>query len=359
MLRSQCSDSQVKLWTIRNVALRLSTVTLCALGLFVACSTFTLSALGQGTSEFTLTTTSLDPDAVAPGGGSSSIITVNPVNGFSGSVALSCAVTSSQPTTATPTCVVSPASVTPSATATATISTTGQTTTVGYNVTITGTGPSTTYSAPPLSLTVLAVTPAFTITVQRTVAPSSVPAGSGAQGIVSVNPINGYMTPASGGVTLSCSSISPLVTIAPVCSFSYPQGQTSLVLNGTAATSTLTINTFGPVATGAAVRPRNFYALWLPLPFLGLLGLGAATTSRNRRIWGILGLFVFSASLLLLPACNTTTATSTSTPDGTTPANSYTFTIVGVDGEGVVSSNTGTNSAAATVTLSVTKPTSH
>jgi hypothetical protein len=40
-----------------------------------------------------------------------------------------------------------------------------------------------------------------------------------------------------------------------------------------------------------------------------------------------------------------------------TPANTYTFTIVGIDSNGVISSNTGTNTSAPTVTLTVTAPT--
>jgi hypothetical protein len=71
----------------------------------------------------------------------------------------------------------------------------------------------------------------------------------------------------------------------------------------------------------------------------------------------VLALFILSGSLLLLPACGTNTSTSTSTPNGITPANSYTFTIIGVDTNGVASSNTGsTTSAGPTVTLSVTAP---
>ena len=60
------------------------------------------------------------------------------------------------------------------ASATATITTTGLTSTVGYTITITGTGTPGTQTTPALQLTVLAVTPQFTITVLKAVAPSSV-----------------------------------------------------------------------------------------------------------------------------------------------------------------------------------------
>jgi hypothetical protein len=351
MVNFEASRSKLKVWNGLAVS-----AALCALAVSLMLAP---AARAQGTSEFTLTTTSLDPVAIAPGGSSSTSIRIDPVNSFSGTVALSCQITSMQPTTSTPVCTVSPTTVTPSATASATITTTAQTTTVGYSVTITGTGPTTSYSAPPLQLTVLAVTPQFTITVVDAVAPSSVPAGSGAEGTVSVNPINGYLTPANGGIILYCSSISPPVTIAPVCSFTYPGNASSLTLGTNPQSATLTISTFGPVTTGAATRPRNFYALWLSLPLLGLVGIGAAFGGkRSRKPLAVLAVFVLSGAFLLLPSCGSTKSTSTTTPNGVTPANTYTFTIVGIDSNGVISSNTGTGTttSAPTVTLSVTAP---
>lgn len=348
MLKFEGSASKRKRW-----ARFIYVPAFCLFALFLV---FVPAALAQGTSEFDLSTTSLDPVAIAPGGTSSSTITVTPATGFSGTVSLACQVAATQPTTSTPVCSVSPTPVTPPATATVTITSTAQTTTVGYSVTITGTGPTTTFSAPPLQLTVLAVTPQFTITVLDAVAPSSVPAGSGGEGMVSVNPINGYVGP-SGGITLYCNSITPLVTIPPVCSFSYPGNGNSLMLGANPESATLTISTFGPVTTGAAVRPRSFYALWLSIPLLGFVVVGAALGGkRTRKAAGILALFVVSAGFLLLPSCSSTTATSTTTPDGVTPANTYTFTIVGIDSNGVISSNAGTATSATTVTLTVTEP---
>ncbi len=310
---------------------------------------------------FTLQAASLSPDAVAPGGTSSTNISVGTVNGFSGTVDLTCQVTSSQATTDTPVCTVSPATVAPPASASATITTQGLTTTVGYQVTITGTASSnsqvTTTQAQ--NLTVLAVTSQFTITVQKAVSPSTVAAGSGGEGTIVINPINGYSSPGypTGGVTLSCSTITPLVTIPPVCSFSYPSGLTSLPVNGIPVTSTITISTFGPVTTGAMAHPREFPALWLPLPMLALAGLGAAAGGkRARKAWGLLALFVISGALALTPACGNTT-TSTTTPNGVTPNNTYTFTVTGVDANGVISSNTGsTTTTNPTISLTVNTP---
>lgn len=314
--------------------------------------------------NFTLSASPFSPVAVAPGGNSSSNITVGAQNLFTGTVNLSCQVTSTQATASLPACTVSPSTVTVPANAVATITTTGLTSTVAYSITITGTDPATsaTLTTTPQNLTVLAVAPQFTITVQSPVVPSSVPAGTGAQGTIVINPINGYTSPTRqvggqtiSGVTLACATITPLVTIPPICSFSYPPNETGVPVNGAPATSTLTISTYGPVVNSANASRRGFYAFWFALPMLSLVGLGAAAGKRTRKAGALLALFIAGGALLLMPACGSNTATTTTSPNGVTPSNTYTFTIVGVDANGVASSNTtATVSANPTVTLTVT-----
>ena len=321
-----------------------------------------LLALHASAQDFSLSAQPFNPDALAPGGTTSSNVTMVAGSAFVGPVTFGCTVTPpvTIPPEDLPVCQVSPPSLAGSGGATATITTNGTTSQIGYSVTITGTDGSGTVTSSPLQVTVLSVAPQYTITVQTTMAPSSVPAGNGAQGVIRVNPLDGYMTPPSGYITLYCASISPLVTIAPVCSFTYQNNAPGVQISGnTPVTANLTINTFGPVITGSSTRPPTFYATWLSFPLLGLVGIGAAIGGkRSRKAWGLLSLFVLSASLLLVPACgNTNTNNATTTPNGITPANSYTFTIVGVDTNGVVSSNTGsTTSAGPTVTLAVTAP---
>ncbi|HKV81725.1 MAG TPA: hypothetical protein VJP02_26495 [Candidatus Sulfotelmatobacter sp.] len=328
---------------------------LCLMAVAFAFTCFAPTALAQGgTTEFTLQPGSFDPDAVAPGGVSSSLIQVGSVNGFTGTVNLSCQVTSQQVATDPPVCTVSPASVTAPGNATATLTTKSDTSTQPYNLTITGTGPTTAYTTPAIPLTVLAVSPQFTISVTSAVAPTSVPAGSGAQAVVTVNPVYGYVTPTKGGITLSCASMTPLVTIAPVCSFVYPQNALSLPVTGTPANATLTISTFGPITTGA--RSRNLMGFWFSLPLIGLVGFGAAASGKRLRgAWGMLAVIVLGGAFILIPGC-ANNRTSTTTPNGVTPANTYSFTIVGVDSNGVVSSNTTTSTSGPTVTLTVTAP---
>jgi hypothetical protein len=308
--------------------------------------------------DFTMTvSSSLSPDAVAPGGTSSANITIVTGNGFVGPITFGCTVTPSVGgTVSNPVCTVSPATLSASGGASATLTTTATTTTVSYAVTITATDSSGTVTAAPLSLTVLSVTPQFTITVETAISPSKVPAGSGAEGEIIVNPVNGYSSP-SGGITLYCATITPLVTIPPWCVFSYPPGKSGLTVTASSsATSTITINTWGPETTSAP-HPRKFYALWMSLPLLGLTCLGGALgRRRSRKAWVVMAVLVAAASLLLVPACSNT-GNQTSTPNGTTPADTYTFTIVGVDSNGVASSNTGSSgSSGPSVSLTVTAP---
>jgi hypothetical protein len=330
---------------------------LCLLAVFLALPS------RAGAQSFTLQAGPLSEDAVAPGGTSSAQVAVGTVNGFSSTVDLSCQVAPAQPQTITdtPTCAVSPATVTPPASASVTITTVGGTSNVRYGITVTGTAASNaqTTTTPALYMTVLAVAPQFTITVEKATEPGSVPAGNSGVAVIDINPINGYSTTA--GVTLSCSSITPVVVIPPICTFS----PNPVPVSGTGATtSTLTISTYGPVVTttGAVVRPRSFYAgfyaMWLPLPMLALVGVGAAAGGkRARKAWGLLALFVLSGTLILMPACGNNTSTSTATPEGVTPNGTYSFTISGVDSTGVVSSNAGTGSTNPTVTLTVTTAT--
>jgi len=356
MLNSDPSKSRLSTSSLSKVKVRARHALLSILCLAAVLCTMASSASAQA--DFTLQASPFSPGAVAPGGTSSSNVTVGVVNGFTGTVDLTCNVSSTQTTTSPPTCAVSPKTATPPANAAVTITTTAQTTTVSYTITITGTAtaaPTDTHTTPPQNLTVLAVTAQFTITVQNAVTPSSVPAGSGSQGMILINPINGYVNPGypQQGVTLSCVSITPLVTNPPVCSFNPP----SPPVNGLPVTSILTISTYGPITTtDAAHHPRTFWALWLPLPMLALVGLGAAIGGkRSRKAWGLLALFIVSGAIFLMPACSNI-AVTTITPNGVTPANTYSFTVQGVDADGVVSSNTSTTGANPTVTLTVTKP---
>jgi len=306
--------------------------------------------------DFTMTVEpNLSPSAVAPGGSSSAVISIVTGTGFVGPITMGCTVTPSVPQTVNnPVCTVSPSSMNASGQATATIATLDGTTTVSYGITITATDASGTLKAPPLNLTVLSVSSAFTITVETVVAPSSVPAGSGAQGTITINPVNNYRPPA-GGITLYCASITPLVTLPPYCSFN-PQPVTFDQTNPVPVAVTISSVGSQPGTQCANPRWHHVYALWLGLPMLSLVGLGAgAGGKRSKKAWVLAAIFVAGAGFLLMPSCSNT-SNKLCTPAGITPANTYTFTIVGVDSNGVASSNTGSGSSSPSVTLTVTAP---
>jgi len=336
MLKSELVPST---WKLRTVPASLPVLCVMLAGLALP-----LSAVGQQENfSLQIQQGGFNPPAVDPGGSASVNVTLVGINSFSGTVDLSCQVTPQQTAPATtPQCLVSPTSQTPPNGVSVTVTTQTSTPPLLYTITITGTA---TINGNPVSnsvqpdLPVLAVPPDFTITVEKAVEPSSVHAGSGGQGTISVNPIGSY----SGSVTLSCVSVTPLVTVPPVCSFNPPV----VTVNGASATSIISISTTGPVTT-LAVRSRQWYALWLPLP---LLALGAVRGKRSRRALCLLAVLMMAGAFLLMPACaNNKTTTTTAT--GVTPNNTYTFTLMGVDANGVPSSNTGTTSSP-TVSLQV------
>lgn len=310
-----------------------------------------------GQADFTLSASAFNPYAINQGGSTLSTVTTSPLNGFSGTINLACTVTGGPQGAALPTCQLSPTSVTPPASASLTFTgLTGQgaaATPGSYIVSVTGTDGSST-AQQQLNISVLAVAPSYNVTVQRPVQPNSVHAGSGATAVININAANGYTMNGKQngqtlGVWLSCATISPLVIYPPICSFS-PQ---PAPVTGPTTEVTLTIETQGNAQKGSNQVPRRrFWALWLPLPMLAFAGIGAASSKRSRKAWVLLGFFLLAGSLLLVPGCgNTTTGNTEPSSIQPTPNNSYTFTLMGIDSSGTISTDSGTG--APTVTLTV------
>jgi hypothetical protein len=309
--------------------------------LFLLCAGSVSLAYGQ----FTLTASSLRPSAgVNPGQSATAAINLGPATGFDNPVSLSCAVSSNQTTTSLPTCLVSPSSATPPAIPSLTVFTTSDTASGTYQIIVTGTSGAETQTAT-LILNVTNLAQDYLLSVSpATAIPSPLPAGSSAATIVSVQPIGSY----TGSVTLACLSITPIVTAAPYCSFNPP----TVVITGDAPpTSILTIATFG-ASTGTArlLNPRIFYALWLGVPGLALVGAGAGG-NRTRKLMGLLLLLGIAAGFLLIPACNTTTIGTKSLNGQITPNNTYILTLTGADENGAGPSNVSTDAATVTVTV--------
>jgi hypothetical protein len=304
-------------------------------------------AYGQ---DFTLSASAFNPYAINQGGSTLSTVTLDPINGFAGDVSLTCLVTGGTPGAPLPVCQPSPTTVTPPASASLTFSGLtkgGDTAAPGsYVVTVTGTSGSLTHQQA-LNISVLAVAPSYTVTVQRPVQPNAVNAGAGATALININPVNNY----TGTVYLACTSISPLVIYPPVCIFSPQPAQVTGA--GAVTQVTLTIQTSGNAQKTSNAVPRNrFFALWLPFPLLAFAGIGAASSKRSRKVWVLLGLLILTGSLMLVPGCgNTTTGNTAPTTTIVTPKNTYTFALIGTDSDGVISTNSGTG--APTVKLTV------
>jgi len=139
----------------------------------------------------------------------------------------------------------------------------------------------------------------------------------------------------SGTITSSQSTLPSMVT-SPAPSFL----PTSVPLSGSACGFTaLTIPTVPrPVTQGSLLRRGSFYATWLPIGGLSLVGLGiGAAGRRRRRRWlagALLGLII--GIILLLPGCGS--ASSATASQGGTAAGVYTITIEGSAGTGAAHS---------------------
>jgi Pro-kumamolisin, activation domain len=191
-----------------------------------------------------------------------------------------------------------------------------------------------------LAVSLTPPTPGYSLSA-GTASPTSVSPGSSASATVSVVPASGY----TGTVTLSC-SIAPVVSPAPTCSF----GSTSPVtVTSTGGSATLTFIAIGP--SGATIRRSSmFYALWLPVPGLALIGFGfGSRSSRRKNLMGLLLLWTVLASLIVLPACGSSSGGGGGGGNGGTPAGAYMVTISGADANGVTQSNTAPTTVGVTV----------
>ena len=299
---------------------------------------------------FTLTIPGLNHSAIDPGESATGTITLA---GSGSPVSLSCQLTSGPAVDPSPPgCQTSPPSVVPPGSASVTINTFASTAPGLYTFLITGTNGSFTQTAS-VSLTIQPVSEDYTLLVSPTTAtPGSVPAGGVATTTVTVSPIGTYANNnPSHVITFSCLSITPTVTLAPVCSFNPPSVTVS---PGALLTSTLTLTTTGPALTTRLWNPRIFYAFWLAIPGLGLVGLTTTGSHRRGALGGLL-LMLVAAGLLVLPACNSTRTIGT---NGNTPANTYTVTVTAADETGAPPSNTTTTgtTTGVTVSLTVTNP---
>jgi hypothetical protein len=240
---------------------------------------------------FTVSASALSPASGIPGFIATSTVTIASVNSFTGSVSLSCAVSGPSNAVSPPACEFATSPVLGGAGASGlTVSTTTTTSGGVYAITVIGTGPLGMTHSATVDLTVNAQN--FTITATP---PTPVAPGGTATSTVTLTSFDGY----ASGVNLTCSVVGG-GTPLPACSVT---GTTPLTPTAGGATSTVTITTTAPGA--AMVRPRKFfYAMWLPVAGLSLLGIGFKTSpSQRKKLLGFLILGMVMTGLFLLPSC--------------------------------------------------------
>ena len=248
-----------------------------------------------------------------PGQSGTSTITVSIVNGFSGTVTLTC---SGLPVGAT--CAFVQGSLTASGTSTLTLSTNSNTPLGTSNITVTGTSGATVHNTS-VSLTVSS--PGFAVAAPA-LSPATVAAGGSATSTITVTPSGGF----TGSVTFAC-TVTGGGSPAPSCTFS-----PNSVTNGS-GTSTLTVHTTAGTSLSGALQPPSPGSGrgwgWLAASgsalFAGIFFLGVPD-HRRRRLGGLgLMLLIFFAAGAGCGGGSSSSGGSTKT--GGTPAGTYTVTV--------------------------------
>jgi len=125
-------------------------------------------------------------------------------------------------------------------------------------------------------------------------------------------------------ITMS-ESTTPSIVTATTPTFTNP----TVTLSGsTQGTTTLNIQTVPrPVTTGSLFRRGAFYATWLPIGGLSLVGLGLGASRKRRRWLAFAALGLVASLILLQPACSS--SSSPVSTSGGTAAGQYTITVTG------------------------------
>jgi uncharacterized repeat protein (TIGR01451 family) len=151
-------------------------------------------------------------------------------------------------------------------------------------------------------------------------ATQTVTAGKGTTYTVSVAPVPST-SKFPNTIGLTCTNLPTGAT----CAFSTQS--IPAFTNSSPVTSTLTLNTTAPPKSGALrPAPRVWYATWLPISGLALLGVGGL--SRRRRLVMFGGALVLCGMIAFQVACGSKGSTTT----GGTPPGNYTITVTGTSG---------------------------
>jgi subtilase family serine protease len=279
------------------------------------------------TPSFSVSGTSV---AIAPGATTSntSTISVTPANGFTGTVAFTCAVTTvpsgpTSPVTCTPPSSVSVTGTTAVTTTTPlTIASTANTTPGAYAVTVRGSSGSLTETGV-VAVAVVGPNATFMLGDTATSTPATIAPGGTAVDSVTVTSVDGY----AGTVTFACAQTSgPTNTTgdAPSCVFN-----TAAAAMG--SSTSFTVNTTAAVASSelalpkAGGRGRGWTGAGAVLALLVFFGI----PSRRRSWRSMLGMLAALAVLGSLAACTSGGGGTKTQSNPGTAAGSYVFTVTG------------------------------
>jgi len=286
-----------------------------------------------GVPSFTLSNNGPITFGVGATSGNTATITVAPVNAFTSTVGLTCAVTTTPSSPTSPATCSLAASTVPggSGTDVLTIGTTSTTTTGNYAITVTG------VSGAITGTTVVNVTVNGSYTVTAT-SPASIAPGASATSTVTIASTNGY----AGSVTLTCAlTSSPSgATDLPSCT----NGSQTVTLSSTTTTGTATVTVDTTAASSSElVRPKLG-------PGKGWMGAGGGAVlalllffgiPARRRSWrSMLGMLVLMVVLGTMAGCGGSGGGGSKNL-GTT-AGTYTFTITATGNPAQGSGNTNT-----------------
>ena len=189
------------------------------------------------------------------------------------------------------------------------------------------------------------VVPVTYFTLGVSPASATVVAGQSLTFVASLTAHNANGSPQyPSSITLACTGLPTGAT----CAFK-PSPVPNIPTTSPVVTSTLVLSTTAPPKTGAIWKaPTFFYAMWLPISGLALLGVGAGSKRRRRWITGIALLAVLSA-VGLWSGCGKKSTSTTTT--GTQPG-IYTIGVTATSGTFVQPSPT----TPLNITVTVTAP---
>ena len=153
---------------------------------------------------------------------------------------------------------------------------------------------------------------------------AAVTQGGSSTSTITIAAANGY----TGTVNFTC-SVASVSGGSPLPTCSIPTAVT-----GGAGTSTLTVSTTGAAHAMNQGSGGVFYAMWLPVVGLSLVGMRFSTAdSRRKKLLGFLLLGLIMAALFFLPACggSSNNGGGGGGCTGCTPTGSYTVTVTGTD----------------------------